>query len=75
MNKVTKLVPVGNSTGLVIPRDVLTASGLVQGEEVVITASAGRIEVEAKTDDFDRQMEIARDVMKRRFRALRELAK
>jgi antitoxin component of MazEF toxin-antitoxin module len=75
MNKTTKLVPVGNSTGVIIPRDVLAASGFAQGEEVVIKATAGRLEIEAKTDDFDRQMEIARDVMKRRFRALRELAK
>jgi len=75
MNKSAKLVPVGNSTGVIIPRDVLAASGLVQGEEVIITATAGRLEIEAKTDDFDRQMEIARDVMKRRFKALRELAK
>jgi antitoxin component of MazEF toxin-antitoxin module len=75
MNKTAKLVPVGNSTGVIIPRDVLAASGFAQGEEVVIKATAGRLEIEAKTDDFDRQMEIARDVMKRRFRALRELAK
>ena len=75
MNKVTKLVPVGNSTGVIIPRDILAASGLAQGEEVVITAAAGRLEIETKGDDFNRQMEIARDVMKRRFKALRELAK
>jgi len=75
MNKTAKLVPVGNSTGVIIPRDVLAVSGFAQGEEVVIKATAGRLEIEAKTDDFDRQMEIARDVMKRRFRALRELAK
>lgn len=75
MNKAAKLVAVGNSTGLIIPRDILAASGLTQGEEVTITASAGRLEIEAKTDDFDRQMAIARDVMKRRFKALRELAK
>jgi putative addiction module antidote len=75
MNKTAKLVPVGNSTGVIIPRDVLAASGFAQGDEVMITASAGRLEIETKTDDFDRQMEIAREVMKRRFRALRELAK
>ena len=75
MNKLAKLVPVGNSTGVIIPRDLLAASGLVQGEEVSITASAGRLEIEAKSDDFDRQMQIAREVMKRRFKALRELAK
>ncbi|MGE5564159.1 MAG: AbrB/MazE/SpoVT family DNA-binding domain-containing protein [Bacillota bacterium] len=75
MNKTAKLVPVGNSTGIIIPRDLLAASGLVQGDEVVIKATAGRLEVEASSDDFERQMEIARDVMKRRFKALRELAK
>jgi putative addiction module antidote len=75
MNKIAKLVAVGNSTGVIIPRDALAASGLAQGEEVVIKATAGRLEIEAKTGDFDRQMEIARDVMKRRFSALRELAK
>ena len=75
MNKVAKLVPVGNSTGVIIPRDLLAASGLNQGDEVILKASAGRLEVEASTDDFDRQMDIAREVMKRRFKALRELAK
>lgn len=75
MNKTAKLVPVGNSTGVIIPRDILAASGMAQGEEVTITASAGRLEIESKSDDFDRQMQIARDVMKRRFKALRELAK
>ena len=75
MNKTAKLVPVGNSTGVIISRDILAASGMAQGEEVTIRASAGRLEIESKSDDFDRQMQIARDVMKRRFKALRELAK
>jgi putative addiction module antidote len=75
MNKAAKLVPVGNSTGVIIPRDLLAASGLMQGEEVTIKASPGKLEIESKTDDFDRQMAIAREVMARRFRALRELAK
>jgi antitoxin component of MazEF toxin-antitoxin module len=75
MNKAGKFVPVGNSTGIIVSRDLLAASGFEQGEEVTIKASPGKIEIEAKADDFDRQMEIARDVMKRRFRVLRELAK
>ena len=75
MNKPSKLVSVGNSTGIVIPRDLLMASGFTAGEEVTIKATPGKIEIEAKADDFDRQMEVARDVMRRRFKALRELAK
>lgn len=75
MNKDTKLIGVGNSTGVVISRELLAASGFEQGEEVTIKASPGRIEIEAKDEDFERQMRIAREVMQRRRRALRELAK
>ena len=75
MNKVTKFVAVGNSTGVVVPLELLKASGFDQGDEISITAGPGKIEIVAKADDFERQMEIARDVMQRRFRVLRELAK
>jgi len=75
MNKVSKLVAVGNSTGVVVPRELLALSGLAQGEEVTIKASPGRIEIEAADDDFERQMAVARDVMQRRRKALRQLAK
>jgi putative addiction module antidote len=75
MNKQAKLISVGNSTGIVIARELLAASGLAQGEDVIIKASPGRIEIEAADDDFERQMAIARDVMQRRRKALRQLAK
>jgi hypothetical protein len=53
----------------------LAESGLALGEEVVIKASPGRLEIEAADDDFERQMAIAREVMQRRRKALRQLAK
>lgn len=75
MNKAVKLIGVGNSTGVIIPRELLSASGFTQGDELRISASPGRIEIETRNDDFDRQLEAAREVMRRRTRALRELAK
>ena len=75
MNKAVKLVAVGNSTGVIIPRELLAASGFAQGDELTIRATQGRLEIETKDDDFDRQLEAARAVMRRRSRALRELAK
>ena len=75
MNKQVKLISVGNSTGVLISRELLTESGFALGEEVVIKASPGRLEIEAADDDFERQMAIARDVMQRRRKALRQLAK
>jgi putative addiction module antidote len=75
MNKQVKLIGVGNSTGVVISRELLAESGFAQGEEVVIKASPGRIEIEAADDDFERQMAVARKVMNSRRKALRQLAK
>ena len=75
MNKQVKLISVGNSTGVVLSRELLTESGFAQGEDVIVKASPGRIEIEAASDDFERQMEIAREVMHRRRKALRQLAK
>jgi putative addiction module antidote len=75
MNKQAKLVGVGNSTGVIISRELLAESGFAQGEDVVIKASPGKIEIEAADDDFERQMTIAREVMQRRRKALRQLAK
>ena len=75
MNKAVKLVSVGNSTGIIIPRELLAASGFEQGDELTISASEGRIELESKDDGFDEQLRIAREVMRKRRRALRELAK
>jgi putative addiction module antidote len=75
MNKQAKLISVGNSTGVLISRELLAESGLALGEEVVIKASPGRLEIEAADDDFERQMANAREVMQRRRKALRQLAK
>lgn len=75
MNKAVKLVAVGNSTGIVIPRELLAASGFAQGDELHIRASRGRIEIETRDEDFEQQLEVAREVMRKRRRALRELAK
>lgn len=75
MNKQVKLISVGNSTGVLISRELLAESGFELGEEVVIKAKPGLIEIEAADDDFERQMAVAREVMQRRRKALRQLAK
>lgn len=75
MNKQVKLISVGNSTGILLSRELLAESGLALGEDVIVKASPGRIEIEPASDDFERQMAIAREVMQRRRKALRQLAK
>ena len=75
MNKTSKIGSVGNSAGILLPKDVLGASGFALGDAVSLSVSPGKIEIVAKNDVFEQQMEIAREVMVRRREALRELAK
>ena len=76
MNKPLKLVAIGNSTGIILPKDLLQDLGLVQGDVVFPVKTEQGIELQRGGDpEFEREMAIARDIMRRRRSALRELAK
>ena len=71
----TKLIKVGNSVGVILPRDVLAKLGLEAGDQLSISDAPGGVPLSRYAPEFELQMAIARDVMKRRRNALRELAK
>ena len=75
MNKPLKLIPIGNSTGIIFPKELLQALGVVQGDSLIVTKTPDGIELRTGSADFEQQMQVARDVMRRRRAALRELAK
>lgn len=75
MNKPLKLIPVGNSTGVILPKELLNELGVEQGGSVSYVKTPGGIELRAADPEFDRQMEVAREVMRRHRTALRQLAK
>ena len=75
MNKPLKLIAIGNSTGVILPKDVLNDLGVRQGDTVTVVKTPGGVELRNADPDFDAQMAVARDVMRRRRIALRELAK
>jgi putative addiction module antidote len=75
MNKPLKLIPIGNSTGVVIPKTLLQELGVAQGDTLVVTKTPSGLELRAGDPTFEAQLEVARDVMRRRRSALRELAK
>ncbi len=71
-----KLVRIGNSTGVVLPRQMLASLGVGVGDTVTAAATGeGELTLRRSDDEFERQMAAAREVMARRTRALRELAK
>jgi putative addiction module antidote len=75
MTKPVKLVAIGNSTGIVLPKDVLARLRLGQGDLLSVSETPGGIELRPHEPDFEEQMDAARAVMRKRRAALRELAK
>lgn len=70
-----KITRIGNSLGVILPREVLAQLRVEQGDVLYVTESPEGLRLTAFDPDFERQMEAARGVMKRRRNVLRELAK
>lgn len=75
MNTSLKITKVGNSAGLILPKELLAHIGAEVGATLSVTRTSRGIELAAEQPDFEAQMAAAREVMARRKRALRELAK
>ncbi|HEX8366432.1 MAG TPA: AbrB/MazE/SpoVT family DNA-binding domain-containing protein [Allosphingosinicella sp.] len=74
MNALT-IKKIGNSAGLILPKDVLAQLGAEVGDTLSVVRTPRGIELAAADPEFDRQMAIARQVMEDHRQALRELAK
>jgi putative addiction module antidote len=70
-----KLTAIGNSAGVVLPKEVLARLKLDKGDSVYLTESPDGYRLTPYDPAFEQQMEAARKVMKKRRAALRELAK
>jgi putative addiction module antidote len=75
MNKPLKLIKIGNSTGVILPKDVLARLRVGLGDELSLVETSAGVEMRRHDAGFEEQMKAAREVMKRRRSALRELAK
>ncbi len=72
----TKVRKIGNSLGIVLPKQVLQAMKVEEGATLYITeAPKGAMKVTPEQNDFDKMMQIAETGMQRYRNALRELAK
>jgi putative addiction module antidote len=67
---------IGNSIGLILPKELLAQTGFAEGDKVeAILQPDGGIRLKPHDDLHARSMEIARRAMKQYAGALRELAK
>ena len=70
-----ELKKLGNSTGIILPKELLTRLGMVAGDELVITETPDGFKVTRRSETFEKGMEIARKAMKTYHHTLKELAK
>lgn len=70
-----KITQIGNSLGVILPKEILARLKLAKGDAVFVTDTPGGLAVTPYSEDFEAQMSAARDLMKRRRNVLRELAK
>jgi putative addiction module antidote len=70
-----KLRKVGNSVGTTFPQEALSALQVGEGDTVFLTPAPGGYRITPYDPDFERQMTVAREIMKQDRNLLRELAK
>ena len=78
MMKVMKIEPkrIGNSTGFIIPRDVVIKLGIDQGKQFFLTETAdGGIRISPHDPDFETAMQVVDEIMDEYKDTLRTLAK
>lgn len=75
MTSTLKLVAIGNSVGIVFPKELLARLRVEKGDTLAVNETPSGIELRAGDAEFEGQMAVARQVMKDYRPALRELAK
>lgn len=71
----TKIIQIGNSVGIVLPKEALAALHAEKGDTLTLSAAPDGVKVSAFDDEKTRQLELVRRIMRKRRHALRELAK
>lgn len=70
-----KLTQIGNSVGVVLPKELLARLNVGKGEILYATESPDGVRLTPFDPEFEKQMDAARKIMKARKDVLRELAK
>ena len=72
---VLKITQIGNSVGVILPKDVLALLKVGKGDSLFVTEVPDGVTLRPYDDTFEHQMALARDIMKEYREVLRELAK
>jgi len=75
MHHMLKIIQIGNSLGVTLPREMLAALKVEKGDTLTVTPAPDGFRISPYDVEHARQLETARKIMKARRHVLRELAK
>jgi putative addiction module antidote len=75
VNKTLKITKIGNSAGVILPKEVLALLRAGVGDTLYVTEAPDGIRITAANPDFAAQMELAEEIMREDRDILRVLAK
>ena len=75
MGKKLKITPIGNSSGIVLPKEALAKLRVDRGDSLYMTETPTGYELSPYDPEFEEDMQIAEGVMRQYRNALRRLAK
>lgn len=70
-----KLTQIGNSLGIILPKEVLARLKLQKGDAVFVTDAANGVMLTPYDPDLDQQLEIGREFMREYRDTFHQLAK
>ncbi len=72
--KTLKLTSIGNSTGLILPKELLEKLRVSKGDTVTVTETPRGLEISGYDAEFAEAMEVAEQVMREDRDVLKKLA-
>ncbi|MFN7754669.1 MAG: AbrB/MazE/SpoVT family DNA-binding domain-containing protein [Holosporales bacterium] len=70
-----KIIAIGNSQGVILPKELLEEMGVQKGDKLSVQRREDGWRMSTYNADFETQMDVARNIMKKRRNLLRALAK
>jgi putative addiction module antidote len=70
-----KVTQIGNSLGVILPKEILARLKLEKGDQIFMTEAPDGVRLVNNDPSFSMQMKAAQEIMRKRRNVLRELAK
>ena len=74
MTRKLKLTAIGNSVGVILPKEILERLRVDRGDELMVLETPDGITLTPFDPEFARQMDVAEKIMRKRRNLLKKLA-